>query len=231
MQAMRNRVCDRRGLRTGAGRGSGAARSRVSVVRRRRPCHCCSSVEKDERDTSSSLASSSSSSSSSARRTSDSLLQVAYSTVERSVEGGAGAYTAGMLTPTAFAFLGDSVWEVYARSLHILPPSRVTTYRKRTEAAVMAEFQSQCLDDLEGLGVLDEEEKDIVRRGRNSNITTVPKRLSFHRSVYQKATALECLVGFLFLTRPGRLHDIMTKLGMVNASHRMKVKVDAASPT
>ena len=73
----------------------------------------------------------------------------------------------GTLSPISFAFLGDVVWELYARTKHILPPSRVSAYRKQTELVVMAEHQALCLDKLTEGGLLTETELDVVRRGRN----------------------------------------------------------------
>mmetsp|Transcript_6915 Transcript_6915/g.20208 ORF Transcript_6915/g.20208 Transcript_6915/m.20208 type:complete len:153 (-) Transcript_6915:1918-2376(-) len=84
--------------------------------------------------------------------------------VRRSQEQG---HAIGSVSPISFAFLGDVVWELYARTKHLLPPSRVASYRKETEREVMAEHQAACLDKLTGEGRLSEEEADIVRRGRN----------------------------------------------------------------
>jgi len=118
------------------------------------------------------------------------------------------------------------VWELYARTKHLLPPSRVASYRKETEREVMAEHQAACLDKLTGEGRLSEEEADIVRRGRNSNTPSVPKRLRSNpdsKTIYAKATALECLVGYLYLTDPARLAEIMDVLDM-RTDEKIKVK-------
>ncbi len=136
----------------------------------------------------------------------------------------------GALSPIAYAFLGDAVWELYARTKELLPAARVVDYRKRTEAAVMAEHQAYCLDALTereaGALALTARERDVVRRGRNSHTPSVPKRLRASReakAMYAKATALECLVGYLYLTDPRRLGELMASLGMA-ASHTVKVK-------
>jgi 23S rRNA maturation mini-RNase III len=104
----------------------------------------------------------------------------------------------------------------------------VAHYRKETEKCVMAEFQAECLDRLtsEEELVLSEVEKLMVKRGRNSNTPTVPKRLRYStdsKQVYAKATALECLVGYLYLTNPARLREVMEMLGMTT-SEKIKVK-------
>lgn len=86
------------------------------------------------------------------------------SLIDRSYDEG---HALGSLNPISFAFLGDVVWELHARTKHLLPPSRVTSYRKNTEKEVMAEHQADCLDRLTTEGKLNEDELDIVRRGRN----------------------------------------------------------------
>lgn len=137
-----------------------------------------------------------------------------FDLVGRSHEEG---HSIGTLSPISFAFLGDVVWELHARTKHLLPPSRVTSYRKQTEKSVMAEHQAACLDKLTGEGVLTEDELVVVKRGRNSNTPSVPKRLRSDpesKTVYAKATALECLVGYLYLTDPSRLAEVMRMLGM-----------------
>jgi 23S rRNA maturation mini-RNase III len=48
----------------------------------------------------------------------------------------------------------------------------------------------------------------------------VPKRLRSDpnsKTVYAKATALECLIGYLYLTDPDRLAEVMELLDMVTA--------------
>jgi len=139
------------------------------------------------------------------------------SLIDRSYDEG---HAVGSLNPISFAFLGDVVWELHARTKHLLPPSRVTSYRKNTEKEVMAEHQADCLDRLTQEGKLNEDELDIVRRGRNSNTPSVPKRLRSDpnsKTVYAKATALECLIGYLYLTDPDRLAEVMELLDMVTA--------------
>ena len=56
---------------------------------------------------------------------------------------------------------------------------------------------------------LSEEEQDISRRARNSHIHTKAKNFSY--AEYIHATALEALVGYLYLTgQETRLEEILT---------------------
>jgi ribonuclease-3 family protein len=60
---------------------------------------------------------------------------------------------------------------------------------------VNAKAQAEAYDRI--LPELTEEEKDVLRRGRNAHPATVAK----HASVgdYRKATGLEALIGFLYM--------------------------------
>ena len=58
---------------------------------------------------------------------------------------------------------------------------------------------------------LTEEEKEIIRRGRNANSKTIPKNAEI--ADYKKATALEALIGYLFLSENyDRLDEIVNMI-------------------
>ena len=108
------------------------------------------------------------------------------------------------LSPTALAYIGDAVYELHVRSQFLFPPQRQQTYHRQVVAQVRAEQQAQTLAALEPL--LTDSEKELVRRGRNS----VGKRSRHSNPVaYQQATGFEALVGYLFLTDPGRLAALL----------------------
>ncbi|MGB7522056.1 MAG: ribonuclease III domain-containing protein, partial [Spirulinaceae cyanobacterium] len=52
-------------------------------------------------------------------------------------------------------------------------------------------------------------ELEIVRRGRNASSKS-PRRLS--PDIYQQATALETLIGYLYISDPQRLNELLAKL-------------------
>jgi ribonuclease-3 family protein len=59
-------------------------------------------------------------------------------------------------------------------------------------------------------GILTGEEKQIVKRGRNANPSTVPKNADV--TEYRYATGFEALLGYLFLKKKiGRLMEILDK--------------------
>lgn len=120
--------------------------------------------------------------------------------------------------PSSLAFLGDSVWELYARNLFFHPPMHASKYRGSVVKVVRAEAQSEAFTKLLDNDILTEKEEEILRWGKNAS-GTLPKRLSTDKlkmSVYREATAVECLVGYLYASGNGdRLDVIMEYLGLM----------------
>ena len=111
------------------------------------------------------------------------------------------------LSPIALAYIGDAVFELYVRTKFLLPPKRMASYHSRVVTQVRAESQAIHLELL--LPDLTDSEREILRRGRNA-CTTKPRRLNRH--TYQQATGLEALIGYLHLTNPQRLQELLAKL-------------------
>lgn len=117
----------------------------------------------------------------------------------------------------ALAFLGDAVWELYIRRSFFCPPKRLSDYHGLVKENARAEQQEVFFQKLVDSADLSEEELDVLRWGRNAT-GVVPKRIAaggqLKRDTYRSATALECLVGLLYLTDAGRLHELMVHLGL-----------------
>ncbi len=111
------------------------------------------------------------------------------------------------LSPIALAYVGDAVFELYVRTRFLMPPKRMASYHSQVVTQVRAESQATHLSTL--LPYLTDGEKEILRRGRNACVTK-PRRTSRH--VYQQATGLEALVGYLHLTNSQRLQELLAKL-------------------
>lgn len=111
------------------------------------------------------------------------------------------------LSPVALAYLGDAVYELYIRSRYLLPPKRIESYHRQVVAMVRAESQAQLLRSIEPQ--LTDTELVILRRGRNA-ASGGPKRVS--PEIYQQATSLETLMGYLYLTDPERLTQLLAQL-------------------
>ncbi|MBE9166483.1 ribonuclease III [Pleurocapsales cyanobacterium LEGE 06147] len=111
------------------------------------------------------------------------------------------------LSPVALAYIGDAVYELYIRTYYLMPPMRVADYHNRVVAQVRAETQAVYVEMLQPHFTASE--KEILRRGRNA-AGGKPRRLS--GKIYQQATSLETLIGYLYLTDPQRLYELLTKL-------------------
>ena len=111
------------------------------------------------------------------------------------------------LSPTALAYLGDAVYELFIRTYYLHPPKRSQSYHHLVVDQVRAETQALHLRSL--TPHLSHTELEIVRRGRNA-ASGRPKRVQ--PEVYQQATSLETLMGYLYLTNPQRLNQLLTQL-------------------
>jgi ribonuclease-3 family protein len=111
------------------------------------------------------------------------------------------------LSPATLAYIGDAVFELYIRSYYLLPPQRLHSYHSLVVACVRAETQAQYLGSWESQ--LNQAETDIVRKGRNAAHGS-PKRLD--PKIYQQATGFEALIGYLYLTNPQRLAELLDLL-------------------
>ena len=119
------------------------------------------------------------------------------------------------LSPIALAYIGDAVYELYVRTKFLLPPKRMTDYHSRVVTQVRAESQAIHLGQL--MPHLTDTEREILRRGRNA-CTSKPRRLSRH--IYKQATGLETLIGYLHLTDPQRLEQLLDRLDFDSVDDR-----------
>jgi ribonuclease-3 family protein len=103
-----------------------------------------------------------------------------------------------MMNPLVLAYIGDTVYDLFVRTylihVHDVP---VHQLHIKSISYVKAESQSETLYQIDEQ--LTEEEKDIVRRGRNAKSGTIPKNADV--ADYRRATGFESLLGFLYLTR------------------------------
>lgn len=118
-----------------------------------------------------------------------------------------------LLNPVTLAYIGDGIYELLVRSMVVSENGSMPAYmlHKTSVDFVCAEAQSIGADAI--LPILTEDEEAIYKRGRNSTSSKVPKHAD--PCDYRKATAVEALFGYLYLTdrqeRIRELFDIMTK--------------------
>ncbi|MDD2433507.1 MAG: ribonuclease III domain-containing protein [Clostridia bacterium] len=113
------------------------------------------------------------------------------------------------LPPLVWAYVGDAVFEIYVR-LHLVKQGlvKVDKLHGKASSLVNAVAQADFLQQLEDM--LTEEEKYIVRRGRNTK-SHVPKNVGVNE--YRLSTGFEALLGYLFLSEEKkRLEEIITYL-------------------
>ncbi len=114
-------------------------------------------------------------------------------------------------SPLTLAYIGDCVYEIIVRTVVVGRKNKaVQKLYKDTAAVVKAASQCKVYDSL--LEIVTEEEADILKRGRNAHFHTKAKNASV--SEYKKATGLEALFGYLYLTgRMDRAVELL-KLGL-----------------
>ena len=102
------------------------------------------------------------------------------------------------------AFFGDSVYEVYVREQIVkLGTMPVDKLHKN------AGFQSYAYDII--AEQLTEEETEIFKRGRNATGNNVPR--SSNPKDYRRATGMEALFGYLYLTgQNDRIKELFEKI-------------------
>ena len=95
------------------------------------------------------------------------------------------------------AHMGDCVYEMLVRAYLCAGGNKtVAQLHKQTIAMVKATYQAAFVDKM--LPLLTEEEMTYYRRGKNSHVHAVPK--SATPVQYAKATGLEAMFGYLFLS-------------------------------
>lgn len=112
------------------------------------------------------------------------------------------------MSPLTWAYVGDSVYEQYIRT-YLINTTKLKPHELHIKAIkyVKAKAQADILQDLEE--ILTEEEKDIVRRGRNTQTHHIAKNASVQDYMY--STAFEALIGYLYLTKQDeRLSQVLS---------------------
>ena len=114
------------------------------------------------------------------------------------------------MTPGALAYLGDSVLELMTRTM--LVKSGVADAGKLNKLAldyVKASSQSDAFDRIEPH--LAEDELAWYKRGRNNHTMSIPKSAS--AAQYRKATGLEVLFAYLYLSEKRERMEELFEIG------------------
>lgn len=114
---------------------------------------------------------------------------------------------AKLLSPLVWAYVGDSVYELFVRT-KLTNNSNAKPHKLHIESIkyVKAKAQANILKKI--TEKLTDEEKDIVRRGRNTENHHVAKNSNV--AEYSQSTGFEALIGYLYLTKQDeRLKEIL----------------------
>ena len=99
--------------------------------------------------------------------------------------------------PLTLAFIGDSVYETIVRTMVVNKGNKsVNALAKDKNKLVNAKTQSRIAEIL--TEYYTEEEADIYRRGKNAKTANHSKSAAY--SEYHRATGLEAVFGYLYLT-------------------------------
>ena len=100
------------------------------------------------------------------------------------------------ISSIGLAHLGDAVSELLVRAW-LCAHGRATGKGLHRSAVELVKAPAQAARAEKILPILTEAELAVYKRGRNAHVHTIPHNAS--RSDYLKATALECLLGWLYL--------------------------------
>ena len=117
--------------------------------------------------------------------------------------------TINQMQPLVLAMIGDSVQTLFVRTEVALKYGvKVNKMNKLVSSVVQAGAKFRTFKKFEE-GVT-EQKKDIARRARNTHIHTKAKNFSYNEYIY--ATALEAVIGYLYLSgQEDRLQEILKK--------------------
>lgn len=122
-----------------------------------------------------------------------------YQTFRQLIQGSFGGEEQDIRTysPLTLAYIGDAVYDLIIRTVVVERANRPANELHRiTVRFVSAGAQAAIVAAL--MELLTEEEKAIYRRGKNSKPHTTAKNAT--AAEYMKATGLEAVIGYLYLT-------------------------------
>ena len=101
-----------------------------------------------------------------------------------------------MLNPQLLAYIGDAVYELFIRTF-LATKGHATAGELHKNAILFVEAKAQAHIINKLYECLNHEEKQIVKRGRNTKTTSMPKNAKLID--YKYATGFESLLGSLYL--------------------------------
>lgn len=112
--------------------------------------------------------------------------------------------------PIVLAFVGDAVHTLFVRqNLAVNSDFKSGELHKRAKNIVCATHQSKMAESV--LPDLTEDERDVFFRARNAHVKSVAKNATL--ADYKKASGLEAVFGFLYLTGQYERLQQLLKIG------------------
>lgn len=121
------------------------------------------------------------------------------------------------ISSIGLAHLGDAVYELMVRS-YLCTRGKATGKGLHRATVELVRAPSQAAKAERILPILTDTELAVFKRGRNSHVNSIPQNAS--RGDYLKATALECLLGYLYL------HGDLQRINEL-FNHMMEEQTDA----
>ena len=103
-----------------------------------------------------------------------------------------------LMKPLVWAYIGDCVYELFIR-MNLVSKTKLDPHRLHIETIKYVKAKAQAETLIKIQEKLTQEEKDIVRRGRNAQAHHQPKNAEL--ADYKYATAFEALIGYLYLSK------------------------------
>lgn len=112
-----------------------------------------------------------------------------------------------MLSPLVWAYVGDSVYELFIRT-NLINNSNAKPHKLHMESIKFVKAKAQA-DTLEKIfDRLTSKEREIARRGRNTENHHIAKNANL--ADYSHSTAFEAVIGYLYLTHQDkRLEEVL----------------------
>lgn len=118
---------------------------------------------------------------------------------------------ANMYSPLVLAYIGDDVYDVVIRT-YLVSKANMSVNKLHRMASHLVNAHTQAVVAEVIMDELTDEEKDILRRGRNAKSHTRAKNATVND--YRHATGLEALVGYLYLLRRYDRLNYLISLGI-----------------
>lgn len=117
------------------------------------------------------------------------------------------------INPLVLAYIGDAIYELKIRGKLIDKKiNKVNDLQKECTKYVSAKGQSYFIEKFISDNILSDEEVEIYKRARNSKVNSHPSNTDI--LTYKRATGLEAVFGFLYLTNNMNRIDELIELVM-----------------